>query len=134
MKIVSENWFFREDLFLYNWSLVVVVVIDVVPVRAVRLLVAAGVVGALPVEREPVVHVSQGEADAGVVGAVDADGCEVVVVLQGGVAVPVAGVQGVDLIDCGCRVDEITEGRSREIEATAPTSSRSPSGYAKSIS
>ena len=83
------------------WSLVVVVVVDVVPVRAGRLLVAAGVVSALPVEREPVVHVAQGEADAGVVGAVDADGCEVVVVLQGGVAVPVAGVQGVDLVDCG---------------------------------
>ena len=60
-----------------------------------------GVVCALPVEREAVVHVSEVEADVGVVGAVDADGREVVVVLQGGVAVPVAGVQGVDLVDGG---------------------------------
>ena len=81
--------------------MVIVVVVYVVPVRAVRLLVAAGVVSALPVEREPVVHVAEVEADVGVVGAVDADGREVVVVLQGGVAVAIAGVQGVDLVDCG---------------------------------
>ena len=37
----------------------------------------------------------------GIVGAVDADGGEVVVVLEGRVAVPVAGVQGVDLVDGG---------------------------------
>ena len=45
--------------------MVIVVVVYVVPVRAIRLHVATGVILALPVEREPVVHVAEGEADAG---------------------------------------------------------------------
>ena len=60
-----------------------------------------GVILALPIEREPVVHVTHGEADASVVGTIDADGGEVVVVLQFGVTVSVAGVQRIDLVDGG---------------------------------
>ena len=83
-------------------GLVPVVVVNVAAVRALGLPHAAGVVGALAVEGEAVVHVANVQAGAGVVGAVDAGGGEVVVVLQGGVAVPVAGVEGVHLVDSGC--------------------------------
>ena len=82
--------------------LIMVVIVHVVALCALNLLVTAGVANTLAVEREAVVHVAQLQTDAGVIGTFDAYRSEVVVVLQCRVAVPIAGVECVNLVYAGC--------------------------------